>query len=120
VRRAIPRAPKDIDDVDFSTGSVGIGVAQTLFSSLVQDYVKAHGWMKHRPEGRMVALIGDAEMDEGNIREALIEGWKQKLRNCWWIVDYNRQSLDAVVPVVKSIIRREHGVAGSVAVASPA
>ncbi len=47
--------------------------------------------------GAWVALIGDAEMDEGNIYEALVEGWKQGLRNCWWIVDYNRQSLDAVV-----------------------
>ncbi len=83
--------------MDFSTGSVGLGVAQTLFSSLVQDYVKAHGWMKERPEGRMVSLIGDAEMDEGNIYEALIEGWKHGLRNTWWIVDYNRQSLDAVI-----------------------
>jgi pyruvate dehydrogenase E1 component len=36
-------------------------------------------------------------MDEGNIFEALLEGWKQGLRNTWWIVDYNRQSLDAVV-----------------------
>ena len=45
----------------------------------------------------MVALVGDAEMDEGNIFEALLEGWKQGLRNCWWIIDYNRQSLDAVV-----------------------
>ena len=48
-------------------------------------------------EGRMVALVGDAEMDEGNIFEALLEGWKQGLRNTWWIVDYNRQSLDAVI-----------------------
>ena len=47
-----------------------------------------------RPEGRMVALVGDAELDEGNIFEALLEGWKHGLRNCWWIVDYNRQSLD--------------------------
>ena len=45
----------------------------------------------------MVALIGDAELDEGNIFEAMLEGWKQGLRNCWWIIDYNRQSLDAVV-----------------------
>ncbi|MGE0241131.1 MAG: transketolase, partial [Parvibaculaceae bacterium] len=87
----------DVDDVDFSTGSVGLGVAQTLFASLVQDYVRAKGWGKERAEGRMVALIGDAEMDEGNIFEALLEGWKHGLRNCWWIVDYNRQSLDAVV-----------------------
>ena len=92
-----PSITKDTDDVDLSTGSVGLGVAQTLFSSLVQDYVHAHGWAKDRPEGRMVALVGDAELDEGNIFEALLDGWKQGLRNCWWIIDYNRQSLDAVV-----------------------
>ena len=72
-------------------------MAQTLFSSLTQDYVRAHGWGLDRPEGRMISLVGDAELDEGNIFEALLEGWKQHLRNCWWIVDYNRQSLDAVV-----------------------
>jgi pyruvate dehydrogenase E1 component len=95
--QSYPSRTKDVDDVDFSTGSVGLGVAQTLFSSLVQDYVTAHGWMKDRPEGRMISLVGDAEMDEGNIFEALLEGWKHGLRNTWWIVDYNRQSLDAVV-----------------------
>jgi len=95
--QSYPSRTKDADDVDFSTGSVGLGVAQTLFSSLVQDYVKAHGWMQDRREGRMIALVGDAEMDEGNIFEALLEGWKHGLRNTWWIVDYNRQSLDAVV-----------------------
>jgi pyruvate dehydrogenase E1 component len=95
--QSYPSRTKDSDDVDFSTGSVGLGVAQTLFSSLVQDYVRAKGWAEDRPEGRMVALIGDAEMDEGNIFEALLEGWKHGLRNTWWVVDYNRQSLDAVV-----------------------
>src|SRR5438045_3169447 len=95
--QSYPSRTKDADDVDFSTGSVGLGVAQTLFSSLTQDYVRAHGWGLDRPEGRMVALIGDAELDEGNIFEAILEGWKQGLRNCWWIIDYNRQSLDAVV-----------------------
>jgi pyruvate dehydrogenase E1 component len=95
--QSYPSRTKDGDDVDFSTGSVGLGVAQTLFASLVQDYVRAKGWASKQPEGRMVALIGDAEMDEGNIFEALLEGWKHGLRNTWWIVDYNRQSLDAVV-----------------------
>src|SRR4051812_28961865 len=95
--QSYPSRTKDADDVDFSTGSVGLGVAQTLFASLVQDYVKAHGWAKDRAEGRMIALLGDAEMDEGNIFEALLEGWKHGLRNTWWVVDYNRQSLDAVV-----------------------
>ena len=49
------------------------------------------------PQGRMVALVGDAELDEGNIYEALQEGWKNDLRNTWWIIDYNRQSLDGIV-----------------------
>lgn len=95
--QSYPSRTKDADDVDFSTGSVGLGVAQTLFSSITQDYVRSHNWGKHTPEGRMIALVGDAELDEGNIFEAVLEGWKQSLRNCWWIIDYNRQSLDAVV-----------------------
>jgi pyruvate dehydrogenase E1 component len=94
--QSYPSRTKDGEMVDFSTGSVGLGVAQTLFASLVQDYVHAHGWAKGRAKGRMVALIGDAEMDEGNIFEALLEGWKQGVENIWWIIDYNRQSLDAI------------------------
>ncbi len=95
--QSYPSRTKDGDDVDFSTGSVGLGVAQTLFASLVQDYVHAHGWSGGRPPGRMISLLGDAEMDEGNIFEALLEGWKHGVRNVWWVVDYNRQSLDAVI-----------------------
>jgi pyruvate dehydrogenase E1 component len=94
--QSYPSRTKDHDDVDFSTGSVGLGVAMTLFASLVQDYVRLHK-LADRPSGRMVAVLGDAELDEGNIFEALLEGWKHDVRNLWWIVDYNRQSLDSVV-----------------------
>ena len=95
--QSYPSRTKDTDDVDFSTGSVGLGVAQTLFASLAQDYLRARDFGASLPEGRMISLMGDAEMDEGNIFEAILEGWKQGLRNCWWVIDYNRQSLDAVV-----------------------
>ncbi|MCX7568125.1 transketolase [Sulfitobacter sp. F26169L] len=95
--QSYPSRTKDIDDVDFSTGSVGLGVAVTSFASIVQDYIEAKSWDSGRKMGRMVALVGDAELDEGNIYEALQEGWKNGLRNCWWIIDYNRQSLDGVV-----------------------
>ena len=95
--QSYPSRTKDIDDVDFSTGSVGLGVAITSFASMAQDYIHAHGWSGGRPKGRMIALVGDAELDEGNIYEALLEGWKFGLKNTWWIIDYNRQSLDAVV-----------------------
>ncbi len=96
--QSYPSRTKDGDDVDFSTGSVGLGVAITAFAALVQDYLHAKPDLRpeHRP-GRMVALVGDAELDEGNVYEALQEGWKQNLRHTWWIVDYNRQSLDGVV-----------------------
>jgi pyruvate dehydrogenase E1 component len=94
--QSYPSRTKDRIPVDFSTGSVGLGVAVTLFASLIQDYVSAHGWMDEAERGRFVALIGDAELDEGNIYEAIIEGAKHDVRNLWWIVDYNRQSLDAV------------------------
>jgi len=93
--QSYPSRTKDKIPVDFSTGSVGLGVAITLFASLVQDYLTAHGRMDEADCGRFVALIGDAELDEGNIYEALIEGYKHDVRNLWWIVDYNRQSLDA-------------------------
>ncbi len=93
--QSYPSRTKDCIPVDFSTGSVGLGVAITAFASLVQDYLTAHAMMKEEDRGRFVALIGDAELDEGNIYEALIEGYKHDIRNCWWIVDYNRQSLDA-------------------------
>ena len=94
--QSYPSRTKDVDDVDFSTGSVGLGVAVTAFAAMVRDYVRAKGWGPV-PDGRMVALVGDAELDEGNIYECLQEGWKHGLRNCWWVIDYNRQSLDGVV-----------------------
>ena len=95
--QSYPSRTKDVDDVDFSTGSVGLGVAITAFASIVQDYIRAREWGVEGPLGRMVALVGDAELDEGNVYEALQEGWKNDLRNIWWIIDYNRQSLDGIV-----------------------
>ncbi|MBR0654758.1 transketolase [Plastoroseomonas arctica] len=94
-----PSRVKDGVEVDFSTGSVGLGVALTTFGSLVQDYVHLHGLARPDvPRGRHIALVGDAELDEGNIYEALLEGWKHDVRDVWWVIDYNRQSLDSVVP----------------------
>ena len=96
--QSYPSRTKDTDDVDFSTGSVGLGGAVTIFASLIQDYIIQHNFESASfKTGKMVALLGDAELDEGNVYEALLEGAKQNVRNCWWIIDYNRQSLDAIV-----------------------
>src|ERR1041385_4332895 len=86
--QSYPSRTKDTDDVDFSTGSVGLGVALTSFAALVQDYVRLRGLsVASTPPGRMVAVVGDAELDEGNIFEALLEGWKHDVRNLWWVID---------------------------------
>tara|TARA_B100000886_G_scaffold118541_1_gene79709 strand:- start:335 stop:2725 length:2391 start_codon:yes stop_codon:yes gene_type:complete len=100
--QSYPSRTKDTDGVDFSTGSVGLGVAMTLFASMVQDYTRLNEVLDKQPTkvnepGRMIAVMGDAELDEGNIYEAMLEGWKYDVRNLWWIIDYNRQSLDGVV-----------------------
>src|SRR6516162_9846529 len=66
--QSYPSRTKDADDVDFSTGSVGLGVGITLFAAIVQDYVRLKNLAPaDRPAGRMVALVGDAELDEGNV-----------------------------------------------------
>ncbi|MFN3209307.1 MAG: 1-deoxy-D-xylulose-5-phosphate synthase N-terminal domain-containing protein [Roseovarius sp.] len=95
--QSYPSRTKDTDDVDFSTGSVGLGVGITALAAIVQDFITAKTWGVDADLGRMVALVGDAEMDEGNVYEVLQEGWKNNLRNTWWIIDYNRQSLDGIV-----------------------
>jgi pyruvate dehydrogenase E1 component len=96
--QSYPSRTKDSDDVDFSTGSVGLGVAMTSFASIVQDYVRMKNLVPAESStGRMIAVVGDAELDEGNVYEALLEGWKHDVRNLWWIIDYNRQSLDSII-----------------------
>ncbi len=96
--QSYPSRTKDGGMVDFSTGSVGLGAALTNFSALTQDYLRLHGMGGDKlPQGRMIALVGDAELDEGNVYEALMDTWKHDVRNVWWIIDYNRQSLDGVV-----------------------
>ena len=96
--QSYPSRTKDADDVDFSTGSVGMGVGITTFASITQDYLRFKSLIPDdEAPGRMVALMGDAELDEGNVFEALLEGWKHDVRNLWWVIDYNRQSLDSVI-----------------------
>jgi pyruvate dehydrogenase E1 component len=96
--QSYPSRTKDTDDVDFSTGSVGLGVAMTSFASLARDYLHTKRLIDDEAAaGRMIALLGDAEFDEGNVFEAMLEGWKHQIGRVWWIIDYNRQSLDAIV-----------------------
>ncbi|MFZ0159074.1 MAG: pyruvate dehydrogenase, partial [Kineosporiaceae bacterium] len=97
--QSYPSRTKDPDPVDFSTGSVGLGVAAPLFAAVTRRYVDAH--FGARPPSRFVALLGDAELDEGNIWEAVADHATQGLGSVMWVVDFNRQSLDRVIPGVR-------------------
>jgi pyruvate dehydrogenase E1 component len=97
--QAYPSRTKDPDQVDFSTGSVGLGPAGVTFGALVRDYLATHGLAPS--SGRFFAHIGDAELDEGSVWETVAEPAVEGLSRCVWIVDLNRQSLDRVVPGIR-------------------
>ncbi len=98
--QSYPSRLKDPDTVDFSTGSVGIGATAALWAAMSHRYVKSH--FPDAPDaGRFVSLLGDAELDEGAIWEAVADPAVAKLGELLWIVDLNRQSLDRVVPDIQ-------------------
>jgi pyruvate dehydrogenase E1 component len=98
--QAYPSRTKDPDAPDFSTGSVGLGAVAPAFAALADRYATAH--FQNHTERRFVALVGDAELDEGNVWEAILDPALANLENVLWIVDLNRQSLDRVVPGIRA------------------
>jgi pyruvate dehydrogenase E1 component len=109
--QSYPSRTKDPDPVDFSTGSVGIGATASIWSAIAQRYVSAH--FQDPQRGRHIALVGDAELDEGSVWEALVDPMVPRLNEVLWIVDLNRQSLDRVVPgIAANRIREMFAAAG--------
>ena len=98
--QAYPSRTKDPYPVDYSTGSVGLGAVAPIFGALVESYLGDTAGLRAR--GRYVSLVGDAELDEGNVWEGIFEPSTQSLGNVVWVIDVNRQSLDRVVPVIKA------------------
>ncbi len=96
--QAYPSRTKDPDVADFSTGSVGLGAVAPLFSALTRRYVDSHFDSGARGDSRFIALVGDAELDEGNVWEAIADPATEGLGKFTMVVDLNRQSLDRVIP----------------------
>ncbi len=94
--QSYPSRTKDPDPVDYSTGSVGLGATAPIWGALAHRYVAGH--FDVPVGGRQIALIGDAELDEGACWEAIADPMVSKLGEVMWVVDLNRQSLDRVVP----------------------
>jgi len=97
--QAYPSRTKDPDVADFSTGSVGHGAVAPLFAAATRRYLESH--FELGAAGRFIALVGDAELDEGNVWEAIADPAVAGLGNVTWVVDLNRQSLDRVIPEMK-------------------
>lgn len=98
--QSYPSRTKDPDPVDFSTGSVGLGAVAPVYAALASEYARNH--FGEVTSGRFIALMGDAELDEGNVWETVAEDAVHGLGNVIWIVDLNRQSLDRVIPGIKA------------------
>ena len=96
VLQAYPSRRKNPEIIDLSTGSMGLGAVSAAFGALAARYVSQHGGAAS--PSRFIAIVGDAELDEGNVWEGLLEEAVRELDNLLWIVDVNRQSLDRVVP----------------------
>src|ERR1700677_1199553 len=98
--QSYPSRLKDPDTVDFSTGSVGIGATAALWAAVAHRYI-ASQFPGSPPGGRFISLLGDAELDEGAIWEAVADPAVAQLGELLWVVDLNRQSLDRVVPDIQ-------------------
>ena len=98
--QSYPSRLKDPDTVDFSTGSVGIGATAALWAAISHRYVRSQ-FADAPPAGRFISLLGDAELDEGAIWEAVADPQVAHLGELLWVVDLNRQSLDRVVPDIQ-------------------
>ncbi len=98
--QSYPSRLKDPDAVDFSTGSVGIGATAALWAAMAHRYI-ASQFPSSPPAGRFISLLGDAELDEGAIWEAVADPAVAHLGELLWVVDLNRQSLDRVVPDIQ-------------------
>ncbi|MFI5436602.1 transketolase-like TK C-terminal-containing protein [Rhodococcus baikonurensis] len=94
--QSYPSRSKDPDTVDYSTGSVGIGATAPIWGAMSRRYVETS--FGGAGTGRQYSLVGDAELDEGAVWEAIIDPGVAELGEIVWIVDLNRQSLDRVVP----------------------
>jgi pyruvate dehydrogenase E1 component len=98
--QSYPSRVKDPDPVDYSTGSVGISATAPIWGAVARRYLSNRFAGDTVAAGRQYSLLGDAELDEGAVWEAIVDPGVAELGEVVWVVDVNRQSLDRVVPLI--------------------
>lgn len=87
---------KKIPGVDMSTGSLGQGLSAAVGMAIAS---------KMDSEGcRVYCLVGDGEIEEGQIWEAAMAASKNKLDNLCVIVDYNNLQIDGNIEEVGGLV----------------
>ena len=87
---------KKVPGIDMSTGSLGQGLSAAVGMAISSK-------MEH--EGyRVYCLLGDGELEEGQVWEAAMSANKNKLDNLCAIVDYNTLQIDGNVEEVAGLI----------------
>ena len=81
--------------LDCSSGSLGQGLSVANGIAL--------GFKKQQMKNRVYCLLGDGELQEGQVWEAVMTAAQLKLDNVCAIVDYNRVQLDGNVPDIKDL-----------------
>ena len=103
----VPKPHQGPDGVDYTTGSVGLGAVAPNFDAWVGSYIESHFGTGRPISSRYISLVGDAELDEGSVWEAIAEPTFHGLDNVMWVVDLNRQSLDRVIPGIRVAVWRQ-------------
>ena len=105
--QAYPSRTKDPDNVDFTTGSVGLGAVAPNFAWLASEYIHSRFDLPPETKGNFISLVGDAELDEGVVWEAIADQSLSAINRLIWIIDLNRQSLDRVIPGIRINVWRQ-------------
>ena len=105
--QAYPSRTKDPDNVDFTTGSVGLGAVAPNFAWLASEYIHTRFDLPSETKGDFISLVGDAELDEGVVWEAIADQSLSSINRLIWIIDLNRQSLDRVIPGIRVNVWRQ-------------
>mgnify|MGYP003335819102 CR=1 FL=1 len=86
-----------LDCIEASTGSLGQGLSVALGIAFAASIVQA------KPSYRVYALLGDGELQEGQVWEALMCAAHYKTNNLVIIIDRNKGQIDGLVDDVMGI-----------------